>query len=100
MARVTLNANGSFTYTPDANFYGTDTFTYVVSDGNGGTDTGTVTITVTAAADDPVAVDDAYTTGEDSAVDRAPPPGCWATTPTPTEHPDGQRGHRRRRTAP
>jgi hypothetical protein len=43
---VTLNADGSFTYTSDAGFSGTDTFTYTVSDGVGGTDTGTVTITV------------------------------------------------------
>ncbi|MGH9177313.1 MAG: Ig-like domain-containing protein, partial [Acidimicrobiales bacterium] len=46
----TLNADGSFTYTPEAGFSGTDSFTYTASDGNGGTDTATVTITVTAAA--------------------------------------------------
>ncbi|MEM9136170.1 MAG: DUF4347 domain-containing protein, partial [Cyanobacteria bacterium P01_F01_bin.42] len=33
---VTLNDNGSFTYTPDAGFSGSDSFTYTVSDGNGG----------------------------------------------------------------
>ena len=27
------DADGSFTYTPDANFAGTDTFTYTVTDG-------------------------------------------------------------------
>ena len=42
-----LDADGAFTYTPDANYNGTDSFTYTVSDGNGGTDTATVTITVT-----------------------------------------------------
>ena len=57
---VALNANGSFTYTPDANFHGTDTFTYVVDDGDGGTDTGLVTITVTSVNDAPVAGDDTY----------------------------------------
>ncbi|GJL51696.1 MAG: hypothetical protein NPIRA01_29230 [Nitrospirales bacterium] len=50
----TLNADGSFTYTPVANFTGTDTFTYQVSDGNGGTDTATATISVTADNDAPV----------------------------------------------
>src|SRR5690606_29906664 len=32
---VTLNSDGSFTYEPDEGFYGTDTFTYVASDGEG-----------------------------------------------------------------
>ena len=45
---VTLNADGSFTYTPDAGFSGTDTFTYVADDGRGFTDSATVTITVEA----------------------------------------------------
>src|SRR5439155_19109335 len=30
---VNLNANGSFTYTPNANFNGTDTFRYQATDG-------------------------------------------------------------------
>ena len=30
---LTLNPNGSFTYTPASNFTGTDTFTYRASDG-------------------------------------------------------------------
>ncbi|MHB1019995.1 MAG: cell wall-binding repeat-containing protein [Coriobacteriia bacterium] len=47
-------ADGSFTYTPAADYHGVDTFTYTVSDGNGGTDTGAVTITVVAANDAPV----------------------------------------------
>ena len=47
---VTLNPDGSFTYTPDSTFSGTDTFTYTVNDGNGGTDTATVSIDVAAAA--------------------------------------------------
>ncbi|MGH3659241.1 MAG: Ig-like domain-containing protein, partial [Micromonosporaceae bacterium] len=43
---VTLNGDGSFTYTPDAGATGPDTFTYTVTDDHGATDTGTVTITV------------------------------------------------------
>ena len=44
---LTLNADGSFDYTPDPDYNGPDSFTYIVSDGNGGTDTATVTLTVT-----------------------------------------------------
>ena len=47
---VTLNPDGSFTYTPDSTFSGTDTFTYIVNDGNGGTDSAIVSIDVAAAA--------------------------------------------------
>lgn len=41
-----LNADGSFTYTPETGFSGVDTFLYSVSDPRGGTDTATATITV------------------------------------------------------
>ena len=63
-----VNADGTITYTPDANYSGTDTFTYAISDGNGGTDTATVTITVTSAADAPEATHDDETTAEDTPV--------------------------------
>ena len=43
---VTQNPDGSFTYTPDANFCGTDSYTYTANDGNGGSGTATVTIEV------------------------------------------------------
>ena len=62
---LSLSADGSFDYTPNAGFSGTDSFTYIVSDGNGGTDTGTATITVSAAPPvntPPIAVDDIATT--------------------------------------
>jgi hypothetical protein len=54
---VTNNGDGTFTYTPVANFSGTDSFSYVLSDGNS-TATGTVNITVTAINDAPTATDD------------------------------------------
>lgn len=43
---LAFNADGSFTYRPNAGFFGQDAFTYEVSDGHGGTATATVTITV------------------------------------------------------
>lgn len=43
---VVLNADGSFTYTPDAGFSGTDSFTYTVTDDHGATDTGAVSVVV------------------------------------------------------
>ena len=66
---LTLNSDGSFTYTPDNNFSGTDSFTYTISDGNGGTDTATITITVNPAGNsDPVANDKTYTTDFETSV--------------------------------
>jgi hypothetical protein len=43
---LTFNADGSFVYTPLANYVGPDTFSYRVTDGFGGTATATVTINV------------------------------------------------------
>jgi VCBS repeat-containing protein len=63
---LTLNADGSFEYVPEADFNGQDTFTYQASDGSGTSDTVTVTINVNPVNDAPVAVDDEYQmTGED-----------------------------------
>jgi VCBS repeat-containing protein len=50
---LNLNADGGFTYTPAANFNGTDTFTYQASDGTAQSSPATVTITVTAVNDAP-----------------------------------------------
>ena len=47
-------------YQPAADFHGTETITYTLTDGNGGTDTGTVTVTVSSVNDAP--------TGQASAV--------------------------------
>ena len=49
---VVLASNGSFTYTPDPDFNGTDTFTYEAFDGAAAS-TATVTVTVTAVNDVP-----------------------------------------------
>ncbi|MGI9066294.1 MAG: tandem-95 repeat protein [Pyrinomonadaceae bacterium] len=71
---LTLNPNGSFTYAPNLNFNGSDSFTYLVSDGDGGSATGTVTITVNPVNDAPVASNDAYNTNEDTTL-NVPAPG-------------------------
>ena len=50
---VVVDASGTYTYVPDQNFSGADTFTYMVSDGHGGVDSATVTLNVTPIADQP-----------------------------------------------
>ena len=50
---LTLNPDGSFTYTPAANFHGTDSFNYQVQDGVDDSATATVVITVTPVNDAP-----------------------------------------------
>ncbi|MEC0249586.1 Ig-like domain-containing protein, partial [Paenibacillus chitinolyticus] len=61
-----VNPDGSYTYTPDADFNGTDSFTVLVSDGNGGTDTALVTIEVTPVNDLPFAPPQNLSTPEDT----------------------------------
>ena len=86
LANGTLTPTGTpgiYTYTPNANFTGPDSFTYTVSDGTL-TDTGTVSVTVTPVNDAPTP----STTPPPSP--RTPPPTrstCWPTTPTPTPAP-------------
>ncbi|MBJ6124488.1 polysaccharide lyase family 7 protein [Microvirga splendida] len=48
---VKLNADGSFVYTPKANFFGSDSFSYTAKDADGDTDAGTVTFSVADVAD-------------------------------------------------
>ncbi|MDN3524184.1 tandem-95 repeat protein, partial [Halomonas sabkhae] len=62
---VSMNPDGTFTYAPDADYNGSDSFTYDVEDVNGDTETVTVDLTVTPEAD---IVDDSATTDEDTAV--------------------------------
>jgi len=65
---LVLNADGTFTYTPNPNFFGTDTFVYTVCDDDGNCDMAIVIITVTPINDTPGAVDDLYTTFENQSV--------------------------------
>jgi VCBS repeat-containing protein len=71
MGTVTLDdtETGAFSYTPNPNAYGVDTFTYVANDGFENSQTGTVTITVENTNDAPVAhFTGILTTLEDTAV--------------------------------
>lgn len=61
---------GEITYTPNANFSGSDSFTYRIQDQNGAdSNIATVTLNVSGVNDAPVAVNDSATTDEDTAVD-------------------------------
>jgi VCBS repeat-containing protein len=63
---VTLNANGSFSYSPNPSFVGADSFSYQASDGLAESGVATVSITVTPVNRPPVAANDAYSTAEDT----------------------------------
>src|SRR5205085_11821025 len=62
---VTVNANGSLSYVPAANYAGADSLTYTISDGNGGTATATVNITITDSKSTRLAVNDSQNTNDD-----------------------------------
>ncbi|MBE3779387.1 tandem-95 repeat protein, partial [Vibrio parahaemolyticus] len=64
---VSVNPDGSVTYTPNDNYVGKDTFTYVVTSG-GVSESTAVEVNVTPVNDAPVAKDDIATTQEDTAV--------------------------------
>jgi CSLREA domain-containing protein len=59
---LTLNANGSFNYTPDANYHGSDSFSYRTSDGALSSPVTVVSLTITSVNDPPIALADAYST--------------------------------------
>ena len=64
--QVAVNADGSFSYTAAPNYNGSDSFTYMVNDGELDSNIATVTLTVTAANDAPVAKDATVTLSEDA----------------------------------
>ena len=66
-ANGTLSGTGAnLTYTPNANYFGPDSFTFKASDGTADSNTATVSITVTEVNDAPVAVADSKTTSSDT----------------------------------
>lgn len=65
---LTLNANGSFVYTPAAGYSGADSFTYRANDGTANSNTATVTLTVNSVNNTPKAVNDSATTSRSTPV--------------------------------
>ncbi len=63
---LTLNSDGSFVYTPNADFHGTDVFSYRVGDSSDTSDPISVLLTVVQVEDTPVGTTDSYNAEEDS----------------------------------
>ncbi len=63
------NANGSVTFTPNANYHGSFTIDYQMRDAGGLTDTATITVTVSALNDAPTASNGTASTNEDTKKD-------------------------------
>jgi parallel beta-helix repeat protein len=64
---VSCDADGTCTYTPNANYSGSDSFSYTVIDDKGAASSGHVDVTVTPSNDPPVATDDIVVTAQDTA---------------------------------
>ncbi len=69
---TTFSPDGTWSYTPDADYSGPDSFTYTVADEDGLEATGTVTVRVGASNDPPTAANRSATTAEDTAVEVSP----------------------------
>ena len=63
-----MGTDGTFSYTPNANYNGPDSFTYTITDADGDISTATATINVAPTSDAPIALDDTATTAEDTPV--------------------------------
>ncbi|MFO0977996.1 MAG: Ig-like domain-containing protein [Planctomycetaceae bacterium] len=68
-----FNEDGSLNYTPDSNYYGPDSFTYVANDGTLDSAVATVALTILPVNDIPVAVDNSFAVGEDTTLDVTAP---------------------------
>ncbi|WP_295009526.1 retention module-containing protein, partial [uncultured Dechloromonas sp.] len=66
---ITINADGGYSFVPDANYAGAiPVITYTVSDGNGGTDISTLTLSMTPVNDPPVATPSTAAGDEDTPI--------------------------------
>jgi predicted chitinase len=74
---LTKNADGTFSYTADCLFTGTDTFTYVANDGKANSNTATVTITVLGPNLPPLAFDDVVDVKENGSIRIDPTANDW-----------------------
>src|SRR5262249_54443898 len=63
---VTVNSNGSFTYTPAANYNGPDSFTFKANDGTADSNIASVSITVNPVNDPPASNSQSVMTNEDT----------------------------------
>ncbi len=93
---VVVNAGGTFTYTPNANFNGADSFSYTITDADGDVSTATVSFNVGAVDDLPVALDD----NPIGVTEDTPYSGNLASNDTPSGDGGnvwalGDRGHQR-----
>jgi VCBS repeat-containing protein len=78
---LTLNPDGTFTYTPNTEFFGTDSFTYQADDGTDVSNIATVTLEIPEPPNTPpVAVDDNFGLNFEARM-------CWPMTPTPMKTP-------------
>jgi len=68
---LTLNADGSFAYTPMTNYAGSDSFTYIANDGTVNSNLATVIVSVQSQP--PVAINDAFSTNSNTALNQAAP---------------------------
>src|ERR1035437_9435379 len=69
---VTVNADGTFTYTPNQYFFGTDSFSYLVSDGVANSNVATVTLNVSKIEIAPTLANSSATLDEDSSASLNP----------------------------
>jgi len=92
MAASSVNSDGTFVYTPDANYFGKDSFSYRLNDGPLESNLATVAVTVSAVNDAPVVADVQASTAEDTALVIAL--GAYASdvdAPSPQPSPTGER---------
>jgi CshA-type fibril repeat protein len=87
LGTLTVNPNGTLSFTPAANFTGPVAITYTVSDGHGGTDTATVTVNV-GNNTPPTGADSAHTIFRTCASTPCPRPApccstAWPSWPAP-----------------
>jgi VCBS repeat-containing protein len=68
---LTFKADGTFTYTPHADYNGTDSFTFKANDGTGDSNVSTINLNISPVNDLPVADDGTVTLKEDSVAKSA-----------------------------
>ncbi|MBK8577068.1 MAG: tandem-95 repeat protein [Candidatus Accumulibacter sp.] len=76
---VVVNADGSFTYTPDADYHGPDSFTYTLTDADGDVSTATALLTVNPST----------TCRSPSTTPSSPTKTALTGQPGPQRHPSG-----------